>query len=183
MCNCSRYYTASRVLGPDTLAFACWIQHRLLALPRPSLKFMQYCIALEANLASLGDNGALKDARRLYDSALDLYPQEREVWRSYYDLELKVRPQTTTITCNICCGCRFVWNHRHAALDYVTRWEHRSLPTPCTRALVRCWVTPLPWLLPGARSQHAMYSKMQCDFFLFGSVFSNPLCESGSASN
>lgn len=77
-------------LQRDGVKHARKMYKRLLALPRPSLKFMQYCIALEANLASLGDNGALKDARRLYDSALDLYPQEREVWRSYYDLELKM---------------------------------------------------------------------------------------------
>jgi len=58
---------------------------------------MQYCIELEANLASLGDNGALTNARRLYDSVLDLYPQESEVWRNYYNLELKVRLHITTI--------------------------------------------------------------------------------------
>jgi U3 small nucleolar RNA-associated protein 6 len=58
---------------------------------------MQYCIELEANLASLGDHGALTNARRLYDSVLDLYPQEREVWRNYFNLELKVRPHITTI--------------------------------------------------------------------------------------
>ena len=51
----------------------------------------QYCIELEANLASLGDNSALANARKLYDSAIDYYPQEREVWRNYYNLELKVR--------------------------------------------------------------------------------------------
>ncbi|PWZ33249.1 hypothetical protein Zm00014a_022073 [Zea mays] len=65
-------------------------RHRLLALPRPSLKLMQYCIELEVSLASLGNHGALTNARRLYDSVVDMYPQEREVWRSYYSLELKM---------------------------------------------------------------------------------------------
>jgi hypothetical protein len=75
--------------------FACCSRHRLLALPRPSLKLMQYCIELEVSLASLGNHGALTNARRLYDSVVDMYPQEREVWRSYYSLELKVRPHIT----------------------------------------------------------------------------------------
>jgi len=55
----------------------------------------QYCIELEANLASLGDNSALANARKLYDSAIDYYPQEREVWRNYYNLELKVGTSET----------------------------------------------------------------------------------------
>ncbi|EER95733.1 U3 small nucleolar RNA-associated protein 6 homolog [Sorghum bicolor] len=77
-------------LQRDGMKHARKMYKRFLALPRPSLKFMQYCIELEANLASLGDHGALTNARRLYDSALDLYPQEREVWRNYYNLELKM---------------------------------------------------------------------------------------------
>lgn len=77
-------------LQRDGMKHARKIYKRLLALPRPSLRFMQYCIELEANLASLGDHGALTNARRLYDSVLDLYPQEREVWRNYFNLELKM---------------------------------------------------------------------------------------------
>lgn len=64
---------------------------RFLALPRPSLKFFQYCIDLEANLASIGNHDAIVNARKLYDSSVDLYPQERELWRNYYSMELKVR--------------------------------------------------------------------------------------------
>jgi len=55
----------------------------------------KYCIELETNLASLGDNSALANARKLYDSAIDYYPQEREVWRNYYNLELKVGTSET----------------------------------------------------------------------------------------
>jgi U3 small nucleolar RNA-associated protein 6 len=64
---------------------------RFLALPRPSFKFFQYCIELETNLASIGNQDSLVNARKLYDAALDLYPQERELWRNYYNMELKVR--------------------------------------------------------------------------------------------
>ncbi|KAJ1287354.1 hypothetical protein BS78_02G003400 [Paspalum vaginatum] len=82
-------------LQRDGMKQARKMYKRFLALPRPSLKFFQYCIEVESNLASLGDHGALTNARRLYDSATDLYPQEREVWRNYYDLELKVGTSET----------------------------------------------------------------------------------------
>lgn len=62
---------------------------RFLALPRPSLKFFQFCIELEANLA-VGNNDGLVNARKLYDSAISIYPQERELWRKYYNMELTV---------------------------------------------------------------------------------------------
>lgn len=68
---------------------------RFLALPRPSLKFFQFCIELEANLASLGIDDAIANARKLYDSAINFYPQEREVWRNYYNMELKVGTSET----------------------------------------------------------------------------------------
>ncbi|XP_062188250.1 uncharacterized protein LOC133891539 [Phragmites australis] len=77
-------------LQRDGMKQARKMYKRFLALPRPSLKFFQYCIELEANLASLGDHDALANARKLYDSAIDLCPHERELWRNYYNLELKV---------------------------------------------------------------------------------------------
>ncbi|CAN6196624.1 unnamed protein product [Urochloa humidicola] len=90
---------ASAIVGwylqRDGMKQARKMYKRLLALPRPSLKFFQYCIELEANLASLGDQGALANARKLYDSAIDHYPQEREVWRNYYNLEVKVGTSET----------------------------------------------------------------------------------------
>ncbi|CAL5077459.1 unnamed protein product [Urochloa decumbens] len=90
---------ASAIVGwylqRDGMKQARKMYKRLLALPRPSLKLFQYCIELEANLASLGDQGALANARKLYDSAIDHYPQEREVWRNYYNLELKVGTSET----------------------------------------------------------------------------------------
>ncbi|OEL26508.1 hypothetical protein BAE44_0012475 [Dichanthelium oligosanthes] len=82
-------------LQRDGMKQARKVYKRFLALPRPSLKLFQYCIELEASLASLGDNGALANARKLYDSAIDHYPQERELWRNYYNLELKVGTSET----------------------------------------------------------------------------------------
>uniref|UniRef100_A0A0E0CHN1 Suppressor of forked domain-containing protein n=1 Tax=Oryza meridionalis TaxID=40149 RepID=A0A0E0CHN1_9ORYZ len=38
---------------------------------------------------------SLVNARKLYDSALDLYSQERELWRNYYSMELKVGTSET----------------------------------------------------------------------------------------
>ena len=124
---------------------------RLLALPRPSLKLFKYCIELETNLASLGDNSALANARKLYDSAIDYYPQEREVWRNYYNLELKVR---SCVAIDIfffrktLALCFQRWYYIHI----VTRWEHRKLQMLFTGVLVRCSVTPLPWPHPVASS-------------------------------
>jgi len=97
--NDSGASVASAIIGwylqRDGMKQARKMYKRLLALPRPSLKLFQYCIELEANLASLGDNSALANARKLYDSAIDYYPQEREVWRNYYNLELKVGTSET----------------------------------------------------------------------------------------
>uniref|UniRef100_A0A0A9H8Z2 U3 small nucleolar RNA-associated protein 6 homolog C-terminal domain-containing protein n=1 Tax=Arundo donax TaxID=35708 RepID=A0A0A9H8Z2_ARUDO len=91
---------------------------RFLALPRPSLKFFQYCIELEANLASLGDHDALTNARELYDSAIDLYPQERELWRNYYNMELKVGTSETSNS--------VYWRARKVLNDCT------ALSTPCS---------------------------------------------------
>jgi U3 small nucleolar RNA-associated protein 6 len=63
---------------------------RFLALPRPSLKLFEFCIELEANLASMGNHDDIVTARKLFDSAINQYPQERELWRKYYNMELKV---------------------------------------------------------------------------------------------
>ncbi|KAL6880370.1 hypothetical protein ACP4OV_011935 [Aristida adscensionis] len=83
------------ILQRDGMKQARKMYKRFLALPRPSLKFFQYCIELEANLASIGNHDALANARKLYDSAIDLYPQERALWRNYYNLESKVGTSET----------------------------------------------------------------------------------------
>ncbi|VAH46642.1 unnamed protein product [Triticum turgidum subsp. durum] len=84
------------VLQKDGIKQARKMYKRFLALPRPSLKFFQFCIELEANLASIGNNDGLVNARKLYDSAISLYPQERELWRKYYNMELTVGTSETS---------------------------------------------------------------------------------------
>uniref|UniRef100_J3MI18 U3 small nucleolar RNA-associated protein 6 homolog n=2 Tax=Oryza brachyantha TaxID=4533 RepID=J3MI18_ORYBR len=83
------------VLQRDGIKQTRKMYKRFLALPRPSLKFFQYCIELETNLASIGNGDSLVNARKLYDSALDIYPQKRELWRNYYNMELKVGTSET----------------------------------------------------------------------------------------
>ncbi|KAI5012746.1 hypothetical protein ZWY2020_025012 [Hordeum vulgare] len=84
------------VLQKDGIKQARKMYKRFLALPRPSLKFFQFCIELEANLASIGNSDGLANARKLYDSATSLYPQERELWRKYYNMELTVGTSETS---------------------------------------------------------------------------------------
>ncbi|EMS66407.1 U3 small nucleolar RNA-associated protein 6-like protein [Triticum urartu] len=84
------------VLQKDGIKQARKMYKRFLALPRPSLKFFQFCIELEASLASIGNNDGLVNARKLYDSAISLYPQERELWRKYYDMELTAGTSETS---------------------------------------------------------------------------------------
>lgn len=84
------------VLQKDGIKQARKMYKRFLALPRPSLKFFQFCIELEANLASMGNNDAIVTARKLFDSAINQYPQERELWRKYYNMELKVGTSETS---------------------------------------------------------------------------------------
>ncbi|KAM3366627.1 hypothetical protein ACQJBY_015798 [Aegilops geniculata] len=84
------------VLQKDGIKQARKMYKRFLALPRPSLKFFQFCIELEANLASVGNNDGLVNARKLYDSAISIYPQERELWRKYYNMELTAGTSETS---------------------------------------------------------------------------------------
>ncbi|KAI0503773.1 hypothetical protein KFK09_014716 [Dendrobium nobile] len=60
-----------------------------LALPHPGLALFKHCIELEKNLASLGDAAALQNARRLYESALEIYRQDRDLWKDYHAMEIK----------------------------------------------------------------------------------------------
>ncbi|KAM3386219.1 hypothetical protein ACQJBY_009702 [Aegilops geniculata] len=84
------------VLQKDGIKQARKMYKRFLALPRPSLKFFQFCIDLEANLASIGNNDGLVNVRKLYDSAISLYPQERQLWRKYYNMELTAGTSETS---------------------------------------------------------------------------------------
>ncbi|XP_020093053.1 U3 small nucleolar RNA-associated protein 6 homolog [Ananas comosus] len=83
------------VLQRDGIQRARETYKRFLALPRPSLKFFKHCIELEWNLASMGNSDALANARMLYESALSFYDQNKELWRNYYQMEMKAGTSET----------------------------------------------------------------------------------------
>ncbi|CAL9137932.1 unnamed protein product [Musa acuminata var. zebrina] len=78
------------VLQREGIQQARVMYKRFLALPHPSLKFFRYCMELEQNLVFVGDNLGVTCVRKLYESALGIYPENRELWRDYYLLEKKV---------------------------------------------------------------------------------------------
>uniref|UniRef100_A0A1J3E3P9 U3 small nucleolar RNA-associated protein 6-like protein n=1 Tax=Noccaea caerulescens TaxID=107243 RepID=A0A1J3E3P9_NOCCA len=68
------------------------IYKRFLALPRPGLALYKDCIEIETNL---GDKDSLRNARKLYDSAVASYSQDVELWKDYYSLEMKMGTSET----------------------------------------------------------------------------------------
>ncbi|CAH2070259.1 unnamed protein product [Thlaspi arvense] len=72
------------------------IYKRFLALPRPGLALYKDCIEIETNLASLGDKDGLRNARKLYDSAVTSYSQDVDLWKAYYSLETKMGTSETS---------------------------------------------------------------------------------------
>lgn len=62
-----------------------------MALQRPGLVFYKDCIEIETNLASQGDKDSLRNARKLYESAVASYSQDVELWKDYYSFETKVK--------------------------------------------------------------------------------------------
>lgn len=64
---------------------------RFVALQRPGLVFYKDCIEIETNLASQGDKDSLRNARKLYESAVASYSQDVELWKDYYSFETKVK--------------------------------------------------------------------------------------------
>ncbi|KAJ4781483.1 U3 small nucleolar RNA-associated protein 6-like protein [Rhynchospora pubera] len=86
----------SSALQKDGTSHARDIYKRFISLPRPSLELFKFCIELEFNLASLGnDCSALANVRKLYESALGFYSQDKELWREYYIMETKVGTSET----------------------------------------------------------------------------------------
>uniref|UniRef100_A0A1D1Z1E6 U3 small nucleolar RNA-associated protein 6 n=1 Tax=Anthurium amnicola TaxID=1678845 RepID=A0A1D1Z1E6_9ARAE len=68
---------------------------RFLSLPHPGLAFFRFCIGLESNLLFAGDNNALANARKIYESALRIYGEDDGIWRDYYSFEVKVGTSET----------------------------------------------------------------------------------------
>ncbi|KAG1347372.1 U3 small nucleolar RNA-associated protein 6 [Cocos nucifera] len=83
------------VLQRDGIEQAREMYKRFLALPHPSLKFFKHCIELESNLCFVGDGDALRNARKLYELAIAIYAQNRELWKEYYIMERKVGTSET----------------------------------------------------------------------------------------
>ncbi|XWS18187.1 hypothetical protein CRYUN_Cryun32bG0021200 [Craigia yunnanensis] len=83
------------ILQKDRLQHAREVYKRFLALPRPGLVLYRNCVELESNLASLGDEDALVNARKLHEAALATYDQDASLWKDYYSLETKLGTSET----------------------------------------------------------------------------------------
>ncbi|KAK8683958.1 hypothetical protein V6N13_039999 [Hibiscus sabdariffa] len=75
------------ILQKDGLKHAREVYKRFLALPHPGLALYKNCIELESNLASLGNEDSLVNARKLYEAALSTYDQDTSLWKDYHSLE------------------------------------------------------------------------------------------------
>ncbi|KAK1303289.1 hypothetical protein QJS10_CPB11g01373 [Acorus calamus] len=84
------------IMQRDGIAGAREMYKRFLALPRPSLAFYKHCIDLERNLAFIGDNDSLMNARKLFESVLSIYNQHGGLWQDYHSMEVKVGSSETT---------------------------------------------------------------------------------------
>ncbi|KAG0595028.1 hypothetical protein M758_UG132500 [Ceratodon purpureus] len=78
------------VLHAEGLQRAREIYTRLIALPSPGLNFLKSCIAMEAGLVSEGNGDALKQLRKLFNLAVELYGHFDEgLWLEYCSQERK----------------------------------------------------------------------------------------------
>lgn len=77
------------VLQNQGIQCAREMYNRLLALPGPSLDFYKHCITFESQLAAVGCEEATQNMCKLYDSALKIYDQNKELWLDYCAEELK----------------------------------------------------------------------------------------------
>ncbi|XP_047335042.1 U3 small nucleolar RNA-associated protein 6 homolog [Impatiens glandulifera] len=84
------------VLQKNGIQQARILYKRYLGLPHPGLALYNHCIELETNLASAGDKASLKEARKLYESALTTYDQDVTLWKNYYSLEIKFGTSETS---------------------------------------------------------------------------------------
>ncbi|KAK8642206.1 hypothetical protein V6N13_011562 [Hibiscus sabdariffa] len=83
---------------------------RFLAHPHPGLAFYKNCIELESNLASLGNDDSLVNARKLYEAALATYDQDSSLWKDYHSLETKLGTSETAAAIN--------WRARKSLKDF-----------------------------------------------------------------
>ncbi|XP_075486834.1 uncharacterized protein LOC142526370 [Primulina tabacum] len=83
------------ILQRDGVDRARIMYKRFLALPHPGLAIYRKCIELEMNLASAGDEVALSNTRKLYESALTTYHQDTSLWQDYHLMEVKMGTSET----------------------------------------------------------------------------------------
>ncbi|KAL3820725.1 hypothetical protein ACJIZ3_006630 [Penstemon smallii] len=83
------------ILQRDGVERAREMYKRFLALPHPGLAMYRSCIELELNLASTGVKTGLPNARKLYDSALATYDQDKSLWHDYHSMEVKMGTSET----------------------------------------------------------------------------------------
>ncbi|KAJ6816187.1 U3 small nucleolar RNA-associated protein 6-like protein [Iris pallida] len=86
---------AKCILQSDGIRHAREMYKRFLALPHPSLAFFRTCIELESSFAVVGENEGIANARKLYESALSIYGENRELWKDYYTIEMKIGTSET----------------------------------------------------------------------------------------
>ena len=81
--------TLRRLQDSETV---CWFSFsRLISLPGPSLDFLKSCIAIEASLVSDGNVDALRQLRKLFNTAVELYGHDDDgLWLAYCAQERKV---------------------------------------------------------------------------------------------
>ncbi|KAK7386301.1 hypothetical protein VNO78_26441 [Psophocarpus tetragonolobus] len=80
----------SFILQKDGIQKSRYIYKRFLALPYPGLALYRHCIDLEKNLATIGDNKGLINARKLYESVLATCDQNVNLGQDYYHMESKM---------------------------------------------------------------------------------------------
>ncbi|XP_058095151.1 uncharacterized protein LOC131240736 [Magnolia sinica] len=83
------------IFQKDGIKHAREMYRRFLALPHPNLESYRHWIELELNLAFVGDNEALVNVRKLYESALSIFKHDVGLWQDYYSMEIKVGTSET----------------------------------------------------------------------------------------
>ena len=61
-----------------------------MAFPAPNLELYKHCITIESRIAEMGCKEAEKCVRSLFQSAVDKYSQDTDLWLAYYSHEMKV---------------------------------------------------------------------------------------------
>lgn len=77
------------ILYSQDIKHARKIYNRILALPGPSIELYKHCIGIECRMSAMGCKDAVKCMRRLFESAVDKYSQDTELWLEYCSQEIK----------------------------------------------------------------------------------------------